>query len=124
MRVLVVDDNEPSALTLKWAIENLGDEVRTASNGKEALRQVQDFDPEVILLDIGMPDLTGLQVAEAIRADPLHAGTKIIAQTGWNDANARVQTGQAGFDLHLVKPIDLEQLADILHLLRAKPGAV
>lgn len=118
LRILVVDDNEASAMTLHWAIELFGDEVRSCGDGKSALKVAAEFRPEVVLLDIGMPDMDGLQVCEALRAIPGLEHVKIIAQTGWGDQDMRRKTALAGFDLHLVKPVDLHMLEDMLWLLR------
>jgi two-component system, OmpR family, response regulator len=121
LRILVVDDNIPSAMTLKWAVEALGYAVEVCHDGRCALAAVEDFQPDVILLDLGMPGLNGLQVAKALRADRRFSGMKIIAQTGWGDSETRRRTAEAGFDLHLVKPVDLIVLEDMLALLGRKP---
>lgn len=120
LRILVVDDNIPSAMTLKWAVESLGDHVEVCHDGPCALEMVEHFKPDVILLDLGMPGLNGLQVAKALRADRRFSRMKIIAQTGWGDSEMRRRTAEAGFDLHLVKPVDLVVLEDMLALLRKK----
>lgn len=117
LRVLVVDDNLPSAMTLKWAVEGMGYTVAVSNDGRCALQTVERFRPDVLLLDLGMPGLNGLQVARAIRADRHFTGMKIIAQTGWGDSEMRRRTAEAGFDLHLVKPVDLVVLEDMLALL-------
>ncbi|MBP2158165.1 MULTISPECIES: response regulator [Asticcacaulis] len=122
MRILVVDDNVPSAMTLAWAVESHGYTVEVCHDGRCALEAVERFQPDVILLDLGMPGLNGLQVARALRADPRHSGIKIIAQTGWGDSEMRRRTAEAGFDLHLVKPVDLAVLEDMLALLGRKPA--
>ena len=123
LKILVVDDNEPSALTLKWAIEAMGDHVEVCHDGRHALELVEQFQPDVLLLDLGMPGLNGLQVAKALRTDRRFASLKIIAQTGWGDSDMRRRTAAAGFDLHLVKPVDLAVLEDMLALLRQKTPA-
>lgn len=121
LRILVVDDNVPSAMTLAWAVESHGYTVEVCHDGRCALEAVERFRPDVILLDLGMPGLNGLQVARALRADPRHSAIKIIAQTGWGDSEMRRRTAEAGFDLHLVKPVDLDVLEDMLALLVRKP---
>lgn len=119
LRVLVVDDNQASADTLHWTVELFGDTVKSCHNGKTALKLAADFRPDVVLLDIGMPGMDGLQVCEALRAMPDLKHVKIIAQTGWGDEQMRRKTATAGFDLHLVKPVDPHVLEDMLWLLRS-----
>ncbi|MGN6366542.1 response regulator [Asticcacaulis taihuensis] len=119
LRVLVVDDNQASADTLHWTVELFGDTVKSCHDGRTALKLAADFRPDVILLDIGMPGMDGLQVCEALRAMPDLKHVKIIAQTGWGDEQMRRKTATAGFDLHLVKPVDPHVLEDMLWLLRS-----
>ena len=119
LRVLVVDDNQASADTLHWTVELFGDEVISCHDGKTALKLAADFKPDVVLLDIGMPGMDGLQVCQALRAMPELSHVKIIAQTGWGDEQMRLKTASAGFDLHLVKPVDPHVLEDMLWLLRS-----
>ena len=119
LRVLVVDDNQASADTLHWTVELFGDTVKSCHDGSTALKLAADFRPDVVLLDIGMPGMDGLQVCEALRAMPDLKHVKIIAQTGWGEAEHRRMTAEAGFDLHLVKPVDPHVLEDMLWLLRS-----
>ena len=119
LRVLVVDDNQASADTLHWTVELFGDDVKSCNDGKIALKLAAEFKPDVVLLDIGMPGMDGLQVCEALRAMPELSHVKIIAQTGWGDEQMRLKTASAGFDLHLVKPVDPHVLEDMLWLLRS-----
>ena len=119
LRVLVVDDNEASAITLAWAIEAHGHETLTCHNGQEAVALVKTFKPDAILLDIGMPVMSGLEACRHIRAAPNGVDHLIIAQTAWGDDEAREETTAAGFDLHLVKPLDIDVLVQHLHHYRA-----
>lgn len=119
LRVLVVDDNQASADTLHWTVELFGDEVKSCHDGKSALKLAAQFKPDVVLLDIGMPGMDGLQVCAHLRAMPELGQMKIIAQTGWGDEQMRLKTASAGFDLHLVKPVDPRVLEDMLWLLRS-----
>ncbi|WAC46833.1 response regulator [Asticcacaulis sp. SL142] len=121
LRVLVVDDNRQSAMTLKWAIEGWGDEVVACYDGPTALQIAREFRPDVILLDIGMPGMDGIAVCQGLRAAPETRSVKIIAQTGWGDDAMRRKTAEAGFDLHLVKPVNFDVLGDMLALLRMLP---
>ena len=109
-RVLVVDDNYPSAMTLTWAMEEHGHEVRTAYNGREAVAMAKAFRPEVVLLDVGMPVMNGLEACKAMRGQPETEDALIIAQTAWGDDEMRGKTHDAGFDIHLVKPVDLDEV--------------
>ncbi|WP_236621531.1 response regulator [Asticcacaulis benevestitus] len=109
-RVLVVDDNYPSAMTLTWAMEGNGHNVRTCHNGRDAVEMALSFHPEVVLLDIGMPVMNGLEACRALRQQPHMNDAMIIAQTAWDDAGMRGKTLAAGFDFHLVKPIDLGEV--------------
>jgi len=123
LRVLVVDDNEAAARTLGWAIELEGYEVEICLDGRQALDQARLFRPHVVLLDLGMPGLNGFEVCGLLRTDPLLGHVKVIAQTGWSDIEARRRTAASGFDLHLVKPVDLTILNDMLALLAHTAGA-
>ncbi|MDV6332955.1 response regulator [Asticcacaulis sp. 201] len=109
-KILVVDDNRPAAMSLTWAMETQGYDVMTCFDGPSAVSMADDFLPQVILLDIGMPVMDGLEVCRRIRADPLLHGTAVYAQTGWGDAEMRKQTREAGFDQHITKPINLDAL--------------
>ena len=113
-RILVVDDNESSAMTLSWAMEMYGYEVRTCYNGASAVEVAEDFKPEIVLLDIGMPVMDGYEVCRQLRQSPSLCGTRVVAQTGWGDAETRRRTKEAGFDEHLTKPVDLWALKDML----------
>ena len=109
-KILVADDNQPSAMTLSWAMEAFGHEVRTCYNGREAVEEAMTFYPDVVLLDIGMPVMDGLDACRAMRAQPGMGGTLIIAQTAWSDTEAREKSAAAGFNFHMVKPIDLDEV--------------
>ena len=117
LKVLVVDDNEASAVTLGWAVEAEGYAVRTVFSGQAALDLAPEFGPDIVLLDLGMPGMSGFDVCQRLRSDPAFAHIKIIAQTGWGDETARKRTAESGFDLHLVKPVNIDVLHDMLDLL-------
>jgi PAS domain S-box-containing protein len=118
LRVLVADDNEDSAQTCAMLLELWGHEVRTAGNGEEALAVAEQFRPEVALLDIGMPQLSGYEVAERLRQCPWGRGATLIAVTGWGQEDDKQQANQAGFDHHLTKPVDPKELQPLMESLR------
>ena len=91
-------------------LELEGHTVRTAATAREALSLVGDFGPDVAFLDIGLPDLNGYELARAIRADPRSAKTRLVALTGYGRGPDQELATQAGFDMHLVKPAELEAL--------------
>lgn len=113
-RVLIVDDNEDAADSLGMLLEASASEVRIAHSGREALTVFDQFDPAFVLLDIGMPDMDGYEVARAIRSRCGHRHPVLIAFTGWGQEADRVRAHEAGFDHHLVKPTDLRLLKAIL----------
>ena len=113
-RVLVVDDNVDAAESLKMLLELGGANVRQAHDGYEALAIAREFDAEVIVLDIGMPGLDGYAVCRQLRAMPHGQEMRILALTGWGQQDDRRKTREAGFDAHLVKPVDPDQLTRIL----------
>jgi PAS domain S-box-containing protein len=118
LRVLVADDNDDSAQTCAMLLELWGHEVRTANNGEEALAVAEQFRPEVALLDIGMPQLSGYEVAERLRQCPWGQGATLIAVTGWGQEDDKQQANQAGFDHHLTKPVDPKQLQPLIESVR------
>jgi PAS domain S-box-containing protein len=113
-RVLVVDDNRDAAESLGLLLELLGTEVQIAYDGPEALQRMDTYRPDVVLLDLGMPGMDGLEVARRIRQRPeLHSPT-LIALTGWGQEADRRRSREAGFDHHLIKPADIAVLKDLL----------
>jgi PAS domain S-box-containing protein len=113
-RVLVVDDNVDSADSLAMLLQVNGHEVRVAYDGPAALREAAAFVPEVVLLDIGLPGMNGYEVARKLREMPEAKGTLLVAQTGWGQAEDRRRSKEAGFDHHLVKPVDVPKLLELL----------
>ncbi|HLB16768.1 MAG TPA: response regulator [Burkholderiales bacterium] len=113
-RVLVVDDNRDSAESLAALLGMLGHEVDQAYDGPAALATARTRFPDLVLLDIGMPGMSGHEVARQIRAEPALLGTTLIALTGYGSAEDRHESRAAGFDGHLVKPIDFEALQRII----------
>jgi len=113
-RVLVVDDMRDSADSLALAVQALGHEVEVAYSGEAALRKVEATRPDIVLLDLGMPGMDGYEVCRRIRATPWGHEVLLVAQTGWGNDNDREATRRAGFDHHLVKPVELGALAALL----------
>lgn len=113
-RILVVDDNRAAALTLGLLLQTFGHEVRSASDGLQAVEMAEQFDPEVVLMDIGMPEVDGYEAARRIRSHLWGKGMCLIALTGWGQEEDRRLSQEAGFDEHLVKPPDLNRLRALL----------
>jgi signal transduction histidine kinase/DNA-binding response OmpR family regulator len=113
-RILVVDDNVDSAHSLGMMLELMGNDVRTAHDGFAAVEVAAEFRPGVVLLDIGMPKMNGYEAARHIREQPWGKDMLLIAQTGWGQEQDRAESEQAGFDHHLVKPIDPAALQRLL----------
>ena len=105
-RVLVVDDNVDNAAALALYLRQRGHLVETAYDGEQACEAAERFRPDVVLLDIGLPKLDGHEVCQYIRLQPWGANIQIIAQTGWGQETDRMRSRSAGFDDHLVKPVD------------------
>ena len=114
-RVLVVDDFPDAAETACILLTLLGQDCRFATCGEDALRAAAVFDPEVAILDIGLPDLSGFEVARLLRQRTDHA-LYIAALTGWGQPEDRIKALAAGFDHHVVKPADRAKLVQILQL--------
>ncbi|HKF97959.1 MAG TPA: response regulator [Steroidobacteraceae bacterium] len=113
-RILLADDNADALESLATVLRLRGHEVFSASNGAIALETAGRHVPEVALLDIGMPLLDGYEVARRIRAQEWGKGMTLVALTGWGQDADRRRSREAGFDTHLVKPLDLDQLSDLL----------
>jgi signal transduction histidine kinase len=113
-RILVADDNNDALESLATLLQLGGHEVYTAANGQLALEYAERHRPEVALLDIGMPMLDGYEVARRIRAQPWGQRITLVALTGWGQDSDRRRSREAGFDSHLVKPLDLEKLTELL----------
>jgi PAS domain S-box-containing protein len=113
-RVLVVDDNRDSAESLAIFLQLGGHEVRTAFDGIDALELAETFHPDVLLLDLGLPKLNGYEVCRRIREQEWAKRILIIAQTGWGQEDDKRRTREAGFDEHLVKPVDPTHVAKLV----------
>ena len=109
----MVDDNVDAADALGVLLQQLGHEVRVAYDGTEALATVMEYRPEVVLLDIGMPVMDGYEVAQRIHLQSLSPSPVLIALTGYGQASDRERTRQAGFEYHVVKPVELVTLQQL-----------
>ena len=122
LKILVVDDSQDAADTCATVLELSGHEVQTAYSGRRALELARTFRPHALLLDIGLPDVNGYELARTIRAAPWAEGMVLIAVTGWGQGKDRRRALEAGFDHHLTKPIAAETLESLLQSLdRSEP---
>jgi len=113
-RVLVVDDNLDNVESISMLLRVLGHEVETATDGLQALEVTRTFRPDVVLLDIGLPNLDGYEVAARIRAEQDGAPIRLVAVTGWSRDDEPMRVKKAGFDHHLTKPVDPKRLESII----------
>ena len=113
-RILVVDDNVDAADSLGLLLEMLGNDIRTANDGQAGIDVAAQFLPDVVLMDIGMPKLNGYEAARRIRQHPWGRGMMLVALTGWGQEHDRRKSAEAGFDHHLVKPVELSALTKLI----------
>jgi signal transduction histidine kinase/CheY-like chemotaxis protein len=113
-RILVVEDNPDAAAMMRDFLELAGHEVELASTGTDGVEAARQFHPEVVLCDLGLPGMNGFEVAAQLRRDPATAEVKLIAVTGYGREEDRRRSKEAGFDLHLTKPVDPVQLRKVL----------
>jgi CheY-like chemotaxis protein len=113
-RILVVDDNQANAEIMALLLRLNGHEVRTAYDGPAALDSARGQPPDVVLCDIGLPGMSGLEVARLLRQDPGLKDALLLALTGYGSDEDRLRSQEAGFNAHLVKPVDLEALQALL----------
>jgi CheY-like chemotaxis protein len=116
LRVLVVEDNRDAAETLSDLLGLFGCTVEVTHSGAEAVEVADSFRPEVVLCDLGLPGMDGYQVAAALRRQPATSVARLIAISGYGQEDDRRRSREAGFDLHLTKPIDAEELQRLLQL--------
>jgi CheY-like chemotaxis protein len=113
-RILVADDDQDSAESLAMLFQMMGHDVRSALNGLEALDVAANFQPDLIVLDIGMPGLDGYEVCRRLRQQPWARAVVIAALTGWTRDEDKDRSQEAGFDHYLVKPIDPKALTELI----------
>jgi CheY-like chemotaxis protein len=121
-RILVVDDNRDSAESLATLLRLIGNDVRTAHDGQQALQVAADYRPNLVLLDIGLPVHNGYEVARRLRTDPRYGPAVLVALTGYGSDEDRRRSLSAGFDHHMVKPVDFESLRTLLALPEPSTG--
>jgi CheY-like chemotaxis protein len=122
-RILVVDDNTDAAASLSELLELTGHVVHTVHDGPAALEAAMRLKPDAVLLDIGLPGMSGYDIAREIRGQPWGRDVLLVALTGWGQAKDRIRSREAGFDRHLVKPIDFAELEELLAAPRERPEA-
>ena len=113
-RVLIADDNHDAGISLSMLLQSMGHDTRVVHDGIEALEEAELFHPEVVLLDIGMPRLDGYETARRMASRPWAGGTQIVAVTGWGQEADRQRAKEAGFHRHLVKPVDVGALREVM----------
>lgn len=121
-RILVIDDNQDAADMLVSIFELHGHAAQAAYGGMQGIAAAMSFAPEIIFLDIGMPEMDGYQVAAKLRLAPLPLRPFLIAFTAWNDAASKARVAEAGFDLHLTKTSPLEALLGAIQSAPARAG--
>jgi DNA-binding response OmpR family regulator len=114
LRILVADDERDQVATLAAILQDEGHEVRECYRGAEVMRMVRDFDPDVALIDIGMPGMTGYDVARELRQAYGKERPVLIAVTGWKQSSDRILARLAGFDHHLAKPFETRTLLELI----------
>jgi CheY-like chemotaxis protein len=118
-RILVVDDHPGAGESMSRLLASVGHDVRLVNSGPRALAAACEFHPEVVLLDLGLPGMDGTEVARRLRGSATSGRTALVAVTGWDGADIRRRTTEAGFDFHLVKPVDLAVIESLIDALDA-----
>lgn len=113
-RVLVVDDNADAALVLSMCLSACGHETAVTYDGREGIDLAEAFEPEIIFLDLGMPQMSGYEVVTELRRRPKLTSVYIAALTGWNDPETREKVLEAGFDKHMTKPVMMDEVLELV----------
>jgi CheY-like chemotaxis protein/two-component sensor histidine kinase len=121
MRILLVEDYKVLAQMTSWALELEGHEVRVAQDGPSAIELAKTYVPDLVLMDIGLPGMSGYELCEAMRKEPVLNRTLFIAQTGWGQEEHRQRSKEAGFHYHMLKPIDTQALQKLIYSLNESP---
>jgi len=114
LKILVVDDNPDAALSMAMMLSMMGHDTRTAHDGEAAVTTAEEFRPQVVLLDIGLPKLNGYEVAQRIRGQEWGAAMFLVAITGWGQDEDRRRSEDVGMNLHMVKPVEPDALDRVL----------
>jgi len=114
MRILIIEDNRDSARSLQMLLRRYGHEVLTCFSGRVGLSAAQSWKPDAVLCDLGLPEISGFEIAEALRADPATADLRLIAVSGYGSPEDQMHSQVAGFDRHLTKPVNPAELLEIL----------
>lgn len=122
LRILLVDDNADFATSMSELLESLGHEVRVAHDARAGIAVAQQFAPDFAFLDIGLPEISGYQLAAQLRAAPVTSKTVLVAVSGWGQERDRERSREAGFAMHLVKPVELEQVQSVLNGIVRNPS--
>jgi CheY-like chemotaxis protein len=112
--VLVVDDNVDAADSLGLLLSGGGHHIKVVHSGRAALDAAPDFRPELVFLDIGLPDVSGYEVAASLRRTQDDPSLRIVALTGWGNEEAREKSAESGFDHHVTKPVSMDMLRELL----------
>jgi signal transduction histidine kinase len=121
-RILIADDMRDNADSLALLLQAMGNEVAAVYGGEEALEKIETFAPDLVFLDLGMPEVDGYETCRRIRAQACGCNVVLVALTGWGEKNYRLRTNEAGFDHHFVKPLDTEKLERLFETLGAPNG--
>ena len=113
-RVLLVDDNPDSSEPLSLLLQSKGHETRVATDGAQAISVADEFKPNCVLLDLGLPRMDGYEVARRLRDRPYGSDVVLVALTGWAGRDIRTKAAEAGFDYHLVKPVNWDEVENIV----------
>jgi CheY-like chemotaxis protein len=114
LRVMIVEDNQDMAQTAGWLVEALGYDYQLAKDAPDAIGKYKDYMPHVIMLDLGLPGMSGYELCEHLRKAPELSRTIFVAQTGWDGPEHRQKTQAAGFHHHMVKPVYIDSLQTLL----------
>ena len=123
LRILFVDDDQNITMTFSWMLEIMGHDVRVAHDGPSAMAIAQTFVPQVVLLDISMPGMSGYEVCQKLRAMPELANSMLVAQTGWSHPELQERSILTGFHDHVVKPITIDRMEELLTSYKIKQAA-
>jgi DNA-binding response OmpR family regulator len=119
-RILIVDDTEDAAVSLEKILQILGHEARVCHDGHSALELIPQFQPDLVLLDIGLPGMSGYEVARRIRGHEWGRDLRLVALTGFGQEKDKINSRQAGFDEHIVKPAELSTIRELLNSLNGR----